>query len=56
MRAAAEFRNARRALHAAEREHLAEALALAQLVLPLVPGSMLDATAVERLADEWSAP
>jgi anion-transporting ArsA/GET3 family ATPase len=56
MRAAAVFRNARRALHSAEREHLAEALALPQLVLPLVPGSMLDADAVDRLADEWSAP
>ena len=56
MRAAAEFRNARRTLHAAERAHLAEALTLPQLVLPLVPGSMLDAAAVDRLADEWGAP
>jgi len=56
MRAAAEFRNARRALHTAERAHLAEALPLPQLVLPLVPGSMLDSAAVDRLADEWGAP
>ena len=56
MRAAAEFRNARRTLHAAERAHLAEALTLPQLVLPLVPGSMLDTAAVDRLADEWGAP
>jgi arsenite/tail-anchored protein-transporting ATPase len=56
MRAAAEFRNSRRALHATERAHLAEALALPQLALPLVPGSVLDAEAIDRLADEWNAP
>jgi anion-transporting ArsA/GET3 family ATPase len=56
MRAAAEFRNARRALHTAERARLAEGLPLPQLVLPLVPGSVLDAEAVDRLADEWNAP
>jgi anion-transporting ArsA/GET3 family ATPase len=56
LHAAAAFRNARRALHAAERARLAEELALPQLMLPLVPGSVLDAGAVERLADEWNAP
>lgn len=53
MRAAAEFRNARRALHSAERARLAEALDLPQLILPQVPGSVLDADAVDRLADTW---
>ncbi len=53
MRDAAEFRNARRAMHAAERVHLAEALDLPQLVLPLVPGSVLDSTAVDGLAAAW---
>ncbi len=52
MRAAAECRNARRALHTAERQHLAGSLELEQLVLPAVPGSVLDAAAVDRLADE----
>ena len=56
MRAAAAFRNARRALHRAERAHLADELPLPQLVLPLVPGSVLDATAIDRLADEWETP
>ena len=55
MREAAEFRNARRALHASERARLAEALDLPQLVLSLVPGSILDAVAVDRLATEWDA-
>jgi anion-transporting ArsA/GET3 family ATPase len=54
MRTAAEFRNARRALHSAERVRLAEELPQPQLVLPLVPGSVLDADAVERLADGWA--
>jgi anion-transporting ArsA/GET3 family ATPase len=53
MRAAAEFRNARRSLHADERARLAGQLALPQLTLSLVPGSVLDADAVERLAREW---
>jgi anion-transporting ArsA/GET3 family ATPase len=55
MRDAAEFRNARRALHATERARLAEALDLPQLTLPLIPGAALDATAVDHLADTWSA-
>ncbi len=53
LREAAEFRNARRALHAAERSRFAELVDLAQLALPLVPGSVLDADAVDRLADSW---
>jgi anion-transporting ArsA/GET3 family ATPase len=56
MRAAAEFRNARRAMHAAEREHAADALGLAQLTLPLVPGSLLDAAAVDAMAAGWDRP
>ena len=53
LRAAAEFRNARRSLHAGERARLADELALPQLVLSLVPGSALDADAVTSLAAEW---
>ena len=53
LRAAAEFRNARRRLHADERARLADELALPQLSLSLVPGSALDATAVDQLAAEW---
>ncbi|MBI4934732.1 MAG: ArsA family ATPase [Actinobacteria bacterium] len=53
MRAAAEFRNARRELHAAERARLDERTHLEQLVLPLVAGAVLDAGAIERLADAW---
>lgn len=55
MRAAAEFRNARRELHRVERARLADELGLAQLVLPLVPGSVLDADAIDQLADGWAA-
>jgi arsenite-transporting ATPase len=53
MRAAAEFRNARRALHRAEYTRLADELALPQLHLPLHAGSDLDIAAVDRLADLW---
>jgi len=53
MREAAEYRNARRAMHAAERERLAVALDLPQLALSLVPGSVLDAAAVDALAATW---
>ncbi|MGA0893178.1 MAG: ArsA family ATPase [Ilumatobacteraceae bacterium] len=49
LRAAAEFRNSRRQLHAAECERLADALALPQVHLPLVPGAHLDDEAVRRL-------
>ncbi len=55
LRAAAEFRNARRSLHATERARLDERTHLPQLALPLVAGAVLDADAIERLADEWSA-
>ena len=54
LRAAAEFRNARRALHRAERARLADELPLPQLTLPLVPGSVLDAAALDQLADGWA--
>jgi anion-transporting ArsA/GET3 family ATPase len=53
LREAAEFRNARRALHISERARLADELALPQLALGLMPGSALDAAAVTRLAAEW---
>ena len=53
LRAAAEFRNARRAMHAHERARLAHELALPQRCLSLVPGSALDADAIARLAAEW---
>ena len=56
MRLAAEFRNARRALHSAECARLADELALPQLHLPTVPGSGLTAAAIDTLADEWAAP
>jgi anion-transporting ArsA/GET3 family ATPase len=54
MRAAAEFRNARRRLHATERVRLDERTHLPQLVLPLVAGALLDADSIESLADEWA--
>ena len=53
MRLAGEFRNARRALHRAECDRLAEELALPQLHLPIAAGSHLSAAAVDALADEW---
>jgi anion-transporting ArsA/GET3 family ATPase len=55
MRAAAEFRNARRALHRTERARLDEVTHLPQLTLPLVPGSVLHADAVDQLAAGWDA-
>ncbi len=53
MRVAAEFRNARRSMHADERARLAAELPLEQRTLPLIPGSILDAEAIEHLADTW---
>lgn len=53
MALAAEFRVARRALHEAACCDLGDMLGLAQLVLPHMPGSLLDAAAIERMADEW---
>lgn len=55
MRAAAEFRNARRTLQTRERERLADQLALPQLTLPNVPGSVVTAESVQHLADLWQA-
>ena len=54
MRAAAEFRNARRALHRGEVARLADELALPQVHLPLVASAHLDAAAVAALADGLS--
>jgi arsenite/tail-anchored protein-transporting ATPase len=48
--AAARFRNARRALHAAERSRLADLLAFPQVTLPQLPTSMLAAADVASLA------
>lgn len=50
--AAAEFRNARRALHRRELERLGDALAMPQLRLPHVVTAGLDADDVRRLARE----
>jgi anion-transporting ArsA/GET3 family ATPase len=55
LRAAAEFRNARRTLHATERARLNDRTHLPQLALPLVAGAVLDADAIDRLADEWTS-
>jgi anion-transporting ArsA/GET3 family ATPase len=52
LRAAAEFRNARRSLHRAEIARLGDELALPQLHLSLVPTAQLDAAAVVGLAAE----
>jgi len=53
MRRAAEFRNARRALHHAECGRLAEQLALPQLHLSTVAGSMLTPQSVDAMALPW---
>ena len=55
MRRAAEFRNARRAMHEAECARLADELALPQLRLPMIAGSHLTAASIDTLADEWAA-
>lgn len=55
MRDAAVFRNARRAMHASQRARLAGALPLPQLSLPLMPGSVLDADAIDHMAATWDA-
>lgn len=55
MRLAAEFRNARRAMHEDECIRLGHELALPQLILPIVAGSHLTAESVDTLADEWAA-
>lgn len=51
LRLAAEFRNARRSLHATECARMADQLALPQVHLPLVAGSQLVADDIEHLAD-----
>ena len=51
LRAAAEFRNARRELHRRETERLTDALQLEQLRLPLLASSVLDKSSVAELAD-----
>jgi anion-transporting ArsA/GET3 family ATPase len=56
LRLAGEFRNARRALHEAACCDLGDMLGLPQLILPHLPGSLLDAASIERLASEWDAP
>jgi hypothetical protein len=50
LRAAAEFRNARRELHRRETQRLAETLQLAQVRLPLLASSVLDKASVAELA------
>ena len=55
MRRAAEFRNARRAMHEAECVRLADELALPQLRLPMIAGSHLTTASIDTLADEWAA-
>ena len=52
--AAAEFRNARRRLHAGECARLGTELALPQIHLPMLPGAVLDAAAVDALAATWA--
>lgn len=54
MRKAALFRNARRTLHTTERARLTDESSLPQLALPLVPGAVLDAAAIDLLADAWN--
>ena len=56
MRAAAEFRNARRRLQRDECARLLDELALAQLHLPAHAGTALDAAAIEQLATGLDVP
>ncbi len=51
LRLAAEFRNARRTMHADECARMADDLALPQVHLPLIAGSQLSADDIEKLAD-----
>ena len=51
LRLAADFRNARRAMHTVECARLANDLALPQVHLPLIAGSQLSAEDIEKLAD-----
>ena len=51
LRLAADFRNARRNMHATECARMADELALPQVHLPLIAGSQLSADDIEQLAD-----
>ena len=53
MALAGEFRAARRLLHEAACCDLGDMLALPQLILPHLPGALLDTAAIDRLADDW---
>jgi anion-transporting ArsA/GET3 family ATPase len=50
LRAAGDFRNARRALHRKESKRLGKALDLEQIRLPLIPSQFLDRESIEELA------
>ncbi len=56
LRAAAEFRNARRELHRRESERLADELALEQLRLPLVASAAIDSASIAQLAARLGEP
>ena len=56
LRAAAEFRNARRQLHQGEAARLSQELALPQLRLPLVTATSFDDTTIAVLAAQLQAP
>ncbi len=56
VRAAAEFRNARRGLHRRESKRLAETLDLAHICLPLITSAALDQESIKQLAAELGAP
>jgi hypothetical protein len=55
LRAAAEFRNARRGLHRRESKRLAETLDRPHICLPLITEAALDTNSIERLAAELGA-
>ena len=56
LRAAAEFRNARRELHRRESDRLGEALGVEQLRLPLVVSAALDRDSIGELAQRLGKP
>jgi anion-transporting ArsA/GET3 family ATPase len=56
LRAAAEFRNARRGLHRRESRRLAETLRLPHICLPLITTAALDADSIRDLARRLGAP
>jgi anion-transporting ATPase len=56
LRAAAEFRNARRALHRHESQRLADALDLQHICLPLVTSAALDSDSIGDLAMRLGTP